>query len=140
MLRFIAWMENHRMGTFEAHMIFSTFLSVDRSCDQTLKWSKEQLMHVGLRAVQTFDLHTARIGLHECPCPNHGTDECDCQMVILMVYGDVDKPETLILHGNGETTWLSITSNITSSAIGSVTDSIMNTLIGQQKIDSGNSK
>lgn len=120
------------MGTFETHMIFSPFLSVDRSCDETLKWSKEQLKQVGLRPVQTFDLHTARIGLHDCPCPNHGTDECDCQMVVLLVYGDIDKPETLILHGNGETTWLSIANNLASNATGSVSQRILNTLVGQK--------
>jgi len=130
MLRFIAWMEKHRMGTFEARMIFSPFLSVDRSCDETLKWSKEQLIQVGLRPIQTFDLHTARIGLHDCPCPNHGTDECDCQMVVLLVYGNTDTPETLILHGNGETTWLSITNNIVSNATGSITERILTTLVG----------
>ena len=116
-------------------MIFSPFLSVDRSCDETLKWSEEQLMHAGLRPVQTFDLHTARIGMHDCPCPNHGTDECDCQLVVLLVYGDMDKPETLILHGNGETTWLSITNNLVSIATGSLTECIMNTLVRQKTLN-----
>ena len=132
MLRFIAWMEKHRMGTFESRMISSPFLSINRSCDETLKWSKEQLTQAGLRPVQTFDLHTARLSLHDCPCPNHGTDECDCQMVILLVYGEADKPETLILHGNEITTWLSITNNIVSNATESVTECILNTLVGQK--------
>jgi hypothetical protein len=64
-----------------------------------------------LRAVQTFDLHTARVGLHDCPCPNHGTNECGCQMVILLVYGKTAEPVTLILHGNDGKTWLSIVDN-----------------------------
>jgi len=113
-------------------MIFSPFLSVKRSCDETLKWSKEQLTRAGLRPVQTFDLHTARLSLHDCPCPNHGTDECDCQMAVLLVYSDADKPETLILHGNRKTTWLSITNNLTSNVAGSVTECILNTLVGQK--------
>lgn len=113
-------------------MIFSPFLTVDRSCDETLRWSKEQLTQAGLRPVQTFDLHAARIGLHDCPCPNHGTDECDCQMVVLLVYGGAEKPETLILHGNGEKTWLSITNDFASSAIGSVAECMLSTLVGQK--------
>ena len=113
-------------------MIFSPFLSIDRSCDEALKWSMEQLTQAGLRPIQTFDLHTARLAQHDCPCPNHGTDECDCQMVVLLVYEDADKPETLILHGNGETTWLSIANNLASNVTGSVTECILNTLNGQK--------
>lgn len=60
--------------------------------------------------MQTFDLHAARAGLHDCPCPNHGTEECDCQMVILLVYGDAESPATLILHGNDDKTWISLVS------------------------------
>jgi len=69
--------------------------------------------------MQTFDLHTARHALDDCPCPNHGTEECDCQMVVLLVYGktsDVStpldtSPVTLILHGNDGQTWVSIADN-----------------------------
>jgi len=84
------------------------FLSVNQSCDEALQWTKEQLLHAGLRTVQTFDLHTARAGLRDCPCPNHGTDECDCQMVVVLVYGKAEEPVTLILHGNDGQTWLSV--------------------------------
>ena len=85
----------------------SPFLSVNRSCDKTLQLTTQRLQQAGLRSVQTFDLHTARIGSHVCQCPNHGTEACDCQMVVLLVYGDTVEPVTLILHGNDGQTWLS---------------------------------
>jgi len=81
--------------------------------------------------VQTFDLHAARAGLHDCPCPNHGTDDCDCQMVVVLVYDDTGTPETLILHGNGERTWLSITDTLVSDATGSLVKVIKELLMGQ---------
>jgi len=84
------------------------FLSVNHACDETLQWVGQQLSQAGLRAVQTFDLHTARAGFQDCSCPNHGTEECDCQMVVLLVYGKASEPETLILHGNDGQAWLSI--------------------------------
>jgi hypothetical protein len=65
-----------------------------------------------LRPVQTFDLHAARAGMHDCPCPHHGTDECDCQMVVVLVYGKTDQPVTLILHGNDRQTWLSVADSL----------------------------
>ena len=99
------------MGLSEARMNTSPFLSVNHPCDKTLRWTMKKLSRAGLRAVQTFDLHSARAGLHDCPCPHHGTEECDCQMVIVLVYGNAAEPATLILHGNHGQTWLSITDN-----------------------------
>lgn len=89
-------------------MNISPFLSINHTCDKTLQWVKKQLSQASLRAVQTFDLHAARVGSHDCPCPNHGTNECDCQMVVLLVYGKAAEPVTLILHGNDGQTWVSI--------------------------------
>ncbi len=73
-----------------------------------LQMTKRKLSRAGLRALQTFDLHAARMGMHECACPNHGREDCDCQMVVLLVYGNAEQPVTLFLHGNGGQTWLSI--------------------------------
>ncbi len=69
---------------------------------------KRRLSRAGLRALQTFDLHAARMGAHVCACPHHGTEDCDCQMVVLLVYGSAGQPATLILHGKEGQTWLSI--------------------------------
>jgi len=96
---------------FEARMNISPFLTVNQTCDQTLPWVNQQLLKAGLRSVQTFDLHTARVASHDCECPHHGTDQCDCQMMVLLVYGHTEEPATLLLHGNDGTTWLSITAS-----------------------------
>ena len=89
----------------------SPFLSVNHPCSEALQWTKEQLLQAELRPIQTFDLHAARAGSHNCPCPNHGTKECDCQMVVLLVYGKSSEPVTLILHGNEGQTEISIADN-----------------------------
>jgi hypothetical protein len=86
----------------------SPFLSIDCSCDQALQVTKAKLSQAGLSVVQTFNLTTARLGMHDCCCPNHGTEACDCQMIVLLVYGNVAEPVTLILHGNDGKTWVSI--------------------------------
>lgn len=97
------------METLEALMnTLSPFCTINCSCDETLQWTKIQLSQAGLRAMQTFDLHTARHTLEDCPCPHHGTGACDCQMVVLLIYGEENNPSTLILHGNDGQTWLSI--------------------------------
>lgn len=86
----------------------SPFLSVDSSCDQALQMTKNLLSQAGLSAVQTFNLNTARLAVHQCSCPNHGIDACDCQMIVLLVYGNLAEPATVILHGNDGKTWISI--------------------------------
>ena len=86
----------------------SPFISIDFSCNQALQIAKTQLSEAGLSTVQTFNLNTARLGMNNCCCPNHGKEACDCQMIVLLVYGDVAEPATLILHGNNGQTWISI--------------------------------
>ena len=88
--------------------ILDPFLSLNSPSDKSLVWLKAQLTAANLRVVQTFDLHSARHALDDCKCPHHGTEQCDCQMVVLLVYGDGTEPVTLILHGNDGQTWLSI--------------------------------
>lgn len=85
-----------------------SFLTVDLPCDMALQAAKKKLTQTGLRALQTFDLHTARHIQQDCPCPNHGAADCDCQMVVLMVYGETAEPATLILHGSDGQTRFSL--------------------------------
>ena len=86
----------------------SPFLSVNQSCDDTLLWMSQCLPAAGLKMLQTFDLHDARFADAGCTCPYHGTDQCDCQMVVVLIYGKVEEPATLILHGNDGQTSLSL--------------------------------
>ena len=75
------------------------FLVLDQTCEQVLTWINEKLTHASFRVVQTFDLHVARQAHPNCPCPQHGTDDCNCQMIILLVYGNQGDPATLVIHG-----------------------------------------
>ena len=106
----------------------SPSLSVNQPCNEALQWTKKQLLQADLRTVQTFDLHTARVGLHGCPCPNHGTNDCDCQMVVLLVYGKNAEPVTLILHGNNGQTWVSIANDPQQRADAELIQSIQQAL------------
>jgi hypothetical protein len=61
-----------------------------------------------LQVLRTFELQLARLALTECPCPHHGTDQCDCQMVVLLVYGDRSQPVSLVAHSHDGKTWFSL--------------------------------
>ena len=56
----------------------------------------------GLRAMRGFDLHLARVAESGCECQHHGTARCTCEYLVLLVYGQVPSPLTLVFHGQGE--------------------------------------
>ncbi|MDL1943448.1 hypothetical protein FBQ99_14005 [Chloroflexi bacterium CFX2] len=99
-------------------MTTPSFLTVDLPCDAALQAAKKKLSQAGLRALQTFDLHAtrARQPQPDCSCPNHGTADCDCQMVVLMVYGETAEPAALILHGSDGQTRFSIADDLSQRA------------------------
>lgn len=111
-------------------MTTSPFLCVNYPCDEALIWSKDLLLLAGLRLVQTFDLHAARLASHDCSCPNHGTEACDCQMVVLLVYGKKEEPSTLILHGNNGRTWFSLVEDSSEKTNATTENTIRNSLKG----------
>ena len=113
----------------------SPFLSINSSCDQALQMTKTLLSQAGLSAVQTFNLNTARLGVHNCSCPNHGTEACDCQMIVLLVYGEAAEPATLILHGNDGQTWVSVTDDPAQQTNKRLITSIRQALVNQVSAD-----
>lgn len=98
--------------------------SANRPYHEVLPWLKQRLSQVGLRVMQTFDLNSARADLEDCPCPHHGTGQCNCQMIVLLVYGKASGPATLILHGNDGRTWLSLVNTPQQQVTSSIQTSI----------------
>ena len=88
------------------------FLTLEQNCEQVDIWVREKLTHAGLRVIPTFDLQIARLGHSDCPCPNHGTEQCSCQLVILLVYDEREGPATLVIHGQDDKAWLSMVTPI----------------------------
>ncbi len=83
----------------------STYLlSLNLDSDQAVEQVTRCLTADGLQVVRSFDLQTARSSHTNCTCPNHGTAECDCQMVVLLVYDKRGEPLTLMAHSqDGQT-------------------------------------
>ncbi len=88
------------------------FLALDQTCEQALVWVIDVLHRTGFRVVQTFDLQIARLTHPDCTCPHHDADQCDCQMVVLLVYRKHEDPITLVIHGQDSKTWLSLANPI----------------------------
>ncbi len=86
----------------------AAFLMLNQPCDEAVDWLTEQARQVGLSVLRTFDLQMARHAQTSCPCPNHGSDLCDCQLVVLLVYEDHREPLAVVAHGYEGQTWFSV--------------------------------
>lgn len=84
------------------------FLILELPCNEAIDWVVQQVSCVGLQVIRTFDLQAARHDPADCPCPHHGTVQCDCQMVVMLVYGDNYQPISLVAHCHDGRTWFSL--------------------------------
>jgi hypothetical protein len=84
------------------------FLVLEQPCDVAVNWLAGQVSRAGLSVMRTFDLQVARHDQALCPCPHHGTDQCDCQMVVMMIYQLGQRPIAVIAHGYNGQTWFSV--------------------------------
>lgn len=69
-------------------------------------WVSSKLEGAALRVYRSFDLRSTRAVEASCACPYHGTQACDCQMTVLLVYEGQHAPATVVLHGHLGITWM----------------------------------
>jgi hypothetical protein len=84
------------------------FLTLNTDCERAIQIVNHRLSKLGYHVVRSFDLQVARASYPGCTCPNHGTDKCDCQMVVLLVYSNESAPISLTAHSHEGKTYFSI--------------------------------
>jgi hypothetical protein len=77
----------------------SVILTLQADSQAAIEYSMQRLKLAGFQVIRSFDLKVARAAHIDCTCPYHGTDQCDCQMVVLLVYAQDEPPVTLVVHG-----------------------------------------
>lgn len=77
-------------------------------CDQVIHQVTQLLASNGFLLFESFNLQSARATHSVCPCPHHGTEQCTCQMAVILVYAEDVDPVTLTIHGNDQQTELDI--------------------------------
>lgn len=85
-------------------------LTLKGPTEEAVRRITETLVGADLQVATSFDLRLAVAAHPLCPCPHHGTATCDCQMVVLLVYGPDACPATLVVHGRDGCTYLSLVS------------------------------
>jgi len=86
----------------------TSILTLHKSAETTVAWTVQRLMARGFQIERTFDLHAARRAQVDCLCPYHGTSDCTCQMVVLLVHRQRAQPVTIVVHGHDGQTSLSL--------------------------------
>ena len=86
----------------------TSLLTLHQPAETAVAWTIQRLMAHGFQVERTFDLHAARISQVDCPCPYHGTSDCTCQMVVLLVHNQKTQPVTIVVHGHDAQTSLSL--------------------------------
>lgn len=69
------------------------------------------LARQGHRVLRSFDLRSALTAQPDRVCPCHGTSPCNCQFVVLLVYGRAARPVVVIAHGHDQETSLQLVSD-----------------------------
>jgi hypothetical protein len=108
------------------------FLTLSENCKQVGEWVRANLSRAGLRVVPTFDLQIARLAHPDCSCPHHGTEQCSCQLVILLIYGKQEEPVTMVIHGQDGKTWLSFSTPLETRAHEPLEATVRNLLMVHQ--------
>lgn len=89
-------------------MILAPLLKLNCLGDEALSRVKDMLDETGLQVLVSFDSHHVRESAAPAACPHHGASNCDCQVVILLVYNEDGQPATLMAHGQDGETWISL--------------------------------
>lgn len=91
-------------------MVQSSFplITFQANCDQVIGQVSQYLETAGYLILESFDLQSAREAHSECNCPHHGTEKCNCQFVVLLVYSDDSNPNTLTIHSCDQRTELTV--------------------------------
>jgi nitrous oxide reductase accessory protein NosL len=87
----------------------SDLMPLGLDCEIAVEAATSRLGRLGLRVLRSFDLSTAAcVSDPDMPCPHHGTSPCDCQLVVLLVYGEGGPPVSVVAHGHDQQTWFSV--------------------------------
>ncbi len=83
----------------------------------------------GLYVLRSFDLRSA-LGTHGgCECPHHGTDQCNCQFVVLLVYGEAAEPVVVTTHARDNRTEARIVHDATTVPDPRLADQVLTALV-----------
>lgn len=83
-------------------------VTISENSETSLAMIIEVLSEHGLQVERSFDLKIGQEADLKCSCPHHGTALCDCQIMVLLIYGGKKGPETVVAHSQDGRTHFSL--------------------------------
>ena len=83
----------------------------------------------GLYVTRSFDLRSALTTHGGCECPHHGTAQCNCQFVVLLVYGEAAEPVVITMHSRDNRTEAKIVHDATAIPDPRLAEAVMTVLM-----------
>lgn len=105
--------------------------------EEATVWVSGRLRKAALRVYRSFDLRSARAASSGCVCPHHGTEACDCQMVVLLIYQGQGAPATVVLHGHEGRTWIMLAAAPDRELEAAVVDALATSCTAGEEIPQG---
>lgn len=75
-------------------------ISLDLDCEEVIEQVRHRLKVFGVRTIRSFDLKSACASYPDLTCPHHENSPCDCQLVVLLAYGQRSSPASIIIHSH----------------------------------------
>lgn len=110
---------------------------IPEQCDRVVGYLTEALTTLGLQVHLSFNLQSARRELANpdgCPCPYHGTVDCSCQYIVMLVSREGFPPISIVAHGHEDQTHLTFSlpdsaraDQATIEAVGGIVSGLVST-------------
>jgi hypothetical protein len=97
--------------------------------NQVVDLLSQELPKSEIQITRSFDLQATRAVHAGCTCPHHGTEQCTCQLIVLLVYEGQNPPLTLVLEGRDGQTWVSLAMTPGEKVLPHTLDLIQTTLL-----------
>lgn len=86
----------------------SSLISLNLDGNLAVKRLSNRLICDGMHVIRSFDLQTAKAAYENYPCPHHGVNQCDCQLIVMFVYDDHGSQLKIIAYSKDQKSHFSI--------------------------------
>jgi hypothetical protein len=93
------------------NVIMIHLITINLTVEKAVIWLEQELAQRGVETRRSFDLRSSRALAAGCLCPHHDTAVCDCQMIVLLLYGLTPYLVPIVMHSYEGQTWLTVTDN-----------------------------
>ena len=86
----------------------SRLISLNLDGNKAVENLSHRLTSDGMHVIRSVELQTALSAHENIPCPHHGLKQCDCQLIVLLVYDHRGSHLKIVAHSKDKKTHFSL--------------------------------